>query len=127
MREAVRRIYRERKALTASLKVRYPASPFATDAEATICTRQDVGSAVGKLDAVMISVVGLILIFICLLIFTRNNTIASLVPLATIIVGFSFIFGHSAQTLFESVSVCKTFEAYHLADATKAHLHLLDP
>ena len=80
-----------------------------------------------KLDAVMISVVGLILIFICLLIFNRNNTIASLVPLATIIVGFSFIFGHSAQTLFESVSVCNVFKASHCTDATKAHLHLLDP
>ena len=51
----------------------------------------------------MLSVVLMIFIFICLLIFNRNNTIASLVPLATIIVGFSFIFGHSAQTLFESV------------------------
>ena len=84
MREAVRRIYRERKALTASLK--------------------DVGSAVAKLDAVLLSVAILIFIFICLLIFNRNNTIASLVPLATIIVGFSFIFGNSAQTLFNSVS-----------------------
>ena len=84
MREAVRRIYRERKALTASLK--------------------DVGSAVAKLDAVLLAVVLIIFIFICLLIFNRNNTLASLVPLATIIVGFSFIFGSSAQTLFESVS-----------------------
>ena len=52
----------------------------------------------------LLSVVALIFIFICLLIFNRNNTIASLVPLATIIVGFSFIFGNSAQTLFNSVS-----------------------
>ena len=52
----------------------------------------------------------LIFIFICLLIFNRSNTLASLVPLATIIVGFSFIFGHSAQTLFESVSI------YYIAD-----------
>lgn len=59
-----------------------------------------------KLDAVMLSVVALIFVFICLLIFNRKNTLASLVPLATIIVGFSFIFGHSAQTLFESVSLC---------------------
>ena len=59
-----------------------------------------------KLDAVMLSVVCLIFVFICLLIFNRKNTLASLVPLATIIVGFSFIFGHSAQTLFESVSIC---------------------
>ena len=84
MRDAVRRIYKERRALTASLK--------------------DVGSAIAKLDAVMIAVALLILIFVCLLIFNPTNTLASLVPLATIILGFSFIFGHSAQTLFESVS-----------------------
>jgi predicted RND superfamily exporter protein len=84
MRDAVRRIYRERRALTASLK--------------------DVGSAVAKLDAVLLGVVLMIFVFICLLIFNKNNTIQSLVPLATIVLGFSFIFGHSAQTLFESVS-----------------------
>lgn len=52
----------------------------------------------------MFAVVLMIFVFICLLIFNRSNTLASLVPLATIILGFSFIFGHSAQTLFESVS-----------------------
>lgn len=67
---------------------------------------QDVGSAVAKLDAVLLSVALIIIIFICLLIFNRSNTIASLVPLATFIVGFSFVFGHSAQTLFESVRSC---------------------
>lgn len=56
-----------------------------------------------KLDAVLIACVLVVLAFICLLIFNRDNTIASLVPLATIILGFSFVFGHSAQTLFESV------------------------
>lgn len=83
MRDAVRRIYKERRALTASLK--------------------DVSSVVAKLDAVLLVVALMILVFICLLIFSRKNTIASLVPLATIVLGFSFIFGHSAQTLFESV------------------------
>ncbi|KAI0051855.1 hypothetical protein FA95DRAFT_1620196 [Auriscalpium vulgare] len=83
MREAVQRIYRERKSLTASLK--------------------DVSSVVAKLDAVLLSVALVAIIFLCLLIFNRNNTVASLVPLATIILGFSFIFGHSAQTLFESL------------------------
>jgi hypothetical protein len=53
---------------------------------------------------VLIACVLLVLIFICLLIFNRSDTIASLVPMATIVLGFSFIFGHSAQTLFESVS-----------------------
>ncbi|PIL25025.1 hypothetical protein GSI_12913 [Ganoderma sinense ZZ0214-1] len=96
MREAVRRIYRERKALTASLK--------------------DVGSAVAKLDAVMLSVVGLMFVFICLLIFNRKNTLASLVPLATIIVGFSFIFGHSAQTLFESLIFIFSTHVFDVGD-----------
>ncbi|KAI0629228.1 Mechanosensitive ion channel-domain-containing protein [Trametes polyzona] len=96
MREAVRRIYRERKALTASLK--------------------DVGSAVAKLDAVMLSVVAIVLIFICLLIFNRNNTLESLVPLATIIVGFSFIFGHSAQTLFESLIFIFSTHVFDVGD-----------
>ncbi|KAH9852111.1 Mechanosensitive ion channel-domain-containing protein [Lenzites betulinus] len=96
MREAVRRIYRERKALTASLK--------------------DVGSAVAKLDAVMLSVAAMILTFICLLIFNRNNTLSSLVPLATIIVGFSFIFGHSAQTLFESLIFIFSTHVFDVGD-----------
>ena len=65
---------------------------------------QDMGSVIAKLDAVLLATVLIVLVFICLLIFNRNNTIASLVPLATIVLGFSFIFGHSAQTLFESVS-----------------------
>ncbi|OJT09817.1 hypothetical protein TRAPUB_13687 [Trametes pubescens] len=96
MREAVRRIYRERKALTASLK--------------------DVGSAVAKLDAVMLAVVLIIFIFICLLIFNRSNTLSSLVPLATIIVGFSFIFGHSAQTLFESLIFIFSTHVFDVGD-----------
>ncbi|KAI0741441.1 Mechanosensitive ion channel-domain-containing protein [Daedaleopsis nitida] len=96
MREAVRRIYRERKALTASLK--------------------DVGSAVAKLDAVMLAVALLILLFICLLIFNRNNTLASLVPLATFIVGFSFVFGHSAQTLFESLIFIFSTHVFDVGD-----------
>lgn len=63
-----------------------------------------------KLDAVLIGMALLIFVFICLLIFNRSDTIASLVPLASIIVGFSFIFGHSAQTLFESV---RAFDRKH--------------
>lgn len=87
MREAVQRIYRERKALIASLK--------------------DADSVVAKLDAVLLAVALVGIIFVCLLIFNRNDTLASLVPLATIILGFSFIFGHSAQTLFESVCISR--------------------
>jgi len=64
---------------------------------------KDVDSIVAKLDAVLICVAIVIIIFVCLLIFNQGNTLSSLVPLATIILGFSFVFGHSAQTLFESV------------------------
>lgn len=83
MREAVQRIYKERKALVASVK--------------------DTSSALAKLDAVLLGVALIIIVFISLLIFNRANTLSSLVPLATIILGFSFVFGHSAQVLFESV------------------------
>ncbi|KAG6378714.1 Mechanosensitive ion channel-domain-containing protein [Boletus reticuloceps] len=96
MREAVQRIYRERKALTASLK--------------------DVDSAVAKLDAVLVCVALLFIVFSCLLIFDRNNTLASLVPLATIILGFSFIFGHSAQTLFESLIFIFSTHVFDVGD-----------
>ncbi|RDB20890.1 hypothetical protein Hypma_011984 [Hypsizygus marmoreus] len=96
MREAVQRIYRERKSLVASLK--------------------DVGSIVAKLDAVLLAVALVGVIFVCLLIFNRQNTIASLVPLATIILGFSFIFGHSAQTLFESLIFIFSTHVFDVGD-----------
>lgn len=96
MREAVQRIYRERKALNASLK--------------------DVGSIVAKLDAVLISVALVIIIFVCLLIFNKSNTLASLVPLATIILGFSFIFGNSAQKLFESLIFIFSTHVFDVGD-----------
>ena len=83
MREAVQRIYKERKALVSSVK--------------------DTSSALAKLDAVLLGVGLVVVVFVSLLIFNRANTLSSLVPLATIILGFSFIFGHSAQVLFESV------------------------
>lgn len=71
MREAVSRIYRERKALTSSLKVcRHPAqsSRFSI-------YHQDVGSAVAKLDAVLIAVALILVIFLCLLIFNKSDTL----------------------------------------------------
>lgn len=83
MREAVQRIYKERKALVSSVK--------------------DTSSALAKLDAVLLGVGLTIVVFICLLIFNRADTLSSLVPFATIVLGFSFVFGHSAQVLFESV------------------------
>ncbi|KIL65517.1 hypothetical protein M378DRAFT_161839 [Amanita muscaria Koide BX008] len=95
MREAVQRIYRERKALIAGLK--------------------DVGSIVAKLDAVLLSVALVTFIFICLLIF-NSNSLASLVPLATVILGFSFVFGNSAATLFESLIFIFSTHVFDVGD-----------
>ncbi|KAF8749107.1 Mechanosensitive ion channel [Rhizoctonia solani] len=69
MREAVQRIYRERKALTASLK--------------------DMSAAVGKLDGVLIVLALIVILFICLLIFNRSNTLASLTLFESLIFIFS--------------------------------------
>ena len=94
MREAVQRIYRERKALVASLK--------------------DVGSIVAKLDGVLLCVALMLAIFIGLLIFQRG--VSSLVPLATVVLGFSFIFGNSAQTLFESLIFIFSTHVFDIGD-----------
>jgi len=96
MREAVQRIYKERKSLIGSVK--------------------DIDSAVAKLDAVMMCIVLVVIIFVCLLIFNRNDTLSSLVPLATIILGFSFIFGHSAQVLFESLIFIFSTHVFDVGD-----------
>ncbi|CAE6480680.1 hypothetical protein ACGC1H_003511 [Rhizoctonia solani] len=96
MREAVQRIYRERKALTASLK--------------------DMSAVVAKLDGVLLALALILILFICLLIFNRSNTLASLVPMATIILGFSFIFGNSAKTLFESLIFIFSTHVYDVGD-----------
>ncbi|TDL20127.1 hypothetical protein BD410DRAFT_821919 [Rickenella mellea] len=96
MREAVQRIYRDRRALTSSLK--------------------DVGSAVAKLDAVLVFVALTAVFFLCLLIFNPSHTIQSLVPLATIILGFSFIFGNSAKTLFESLIFIFSTHVFDVGD-----------
>lgn len=96
MREAVQRIYKERKALTAGLK--------------------DVSSALAKLDAVLVCIALLGILIACILIFNRNDTITSLVPLATIILGFSFIFGNSAQTLFASLIFIFSTHVFDVGD-----------
>ncbi|KDR75368.1 hypothetical protein GALMADRAFT_98777 [Galerina marginata CBS 339.88] len=96
MREAVQRIYRERKSLIAGLK--------------------DIDSIVAKLDAVLLCIALVIIIFLCLLIFNRSNTVASLVPLATVVLGFSFIFGHSAQILFESLIFIFSTHVFDVGD-----------
>lgn len=96
MREAVQRIYRERKALSTSLK--------------------DMSSAVRKLDGIMLVLGLIIVIFIWLLIFDGNATLANLVPFATFILGFSFVFGNSARTIFESMVFIFSVHPYDVGD-----------
>ncbi|KZV64399.1 hypothetical protein PENSPDRAFT_588423 [Peniophora sp. CONT] len=96
MREAVQRIYRERKVLNASLK--------------------DVGSIVAKLDYTMLACALCIIVFIWLLVLNPSNTLASLLPVATIILGFSFVFGNSAQKLFESLIFIFSTHVYDVGD-----------
>lgn len=76
-----------------------------------------------KLDAVLLFVALVAITFVCLLIFNRSDTLASLVPLATVVLGFSFVFGHSAQTLFESVGPERCY--LYSALISLAHIHLL--
>ncbi|KAG9007169.1 hypothetical protein FRB94_014552 [Tulasnella sp. JGI-2019a] len=96
MREAVQRIYRERKALSASLK--------------------DMSSAVAKLDAVMVGIGLIIIIFICIFVFNPTDSLTSLIPLATIVLGFSFVFGNSAKTVFESLIFIFSTHVYDVGD-----------
>lgn len=101
MRNAVSRIYRERRALASSLKVR-PSLHQRFDVTLTPkAGAQDMSSAVAKLDAVLLSISLLIVLFIWLFIFNPSGTTAELVPIATIVLGFSFVFGNSAKNLFE--------------------------
>lgn len=92
---------------------------------------QDVSNAVAKLDGVLLFVALLAIAFVALLVFERSNTVTSLVPLATLVLGFSFIFGHSAQTLFESASFIFTPASLFATRLTcagptlAAHLHFL--
>ncbi|KAK0528799.1 hypothetical protein OC842_004441 [Tilletia horrida] len=96
MREAVQRIYKERRTLSIALK--------------------DMSSALGKLDLVLQCIGFCIVVFIWLLIFNRDQTIQNLVPASTFILGFSFIFSNSAKTVFESMVFIFVTHAYDVGD-----------
>ncbi|PWZ03461.1 hypothetical protein BCV70DRAFT_197673 [Testicularia cyperi] len=96
MREAVQRIYRERRALSTSLK--------------------DMSSAIAKLDGVLMFIGLIIVVFIWLLIFNGDSTVANIVPLSTFVVGFSFIFGNSAKAIFESMIFIFATHPYDVGD-----------
>lgn len=95
-RDGVQKIFRERRALATSLK--------------------DASSAVQKLDGVLLGIALIIMIFIWLLIFNGDNTVANIAPLSTFVVGFSFIFGNSAKTLFESMVFIFATHPYDVGD-----------
>ena len=96
MREAVQRIYRERRALSTSLK--------------------DMSSAISKLDGVLMFIGFIIVVFIWLLIFNGDSTVSNIVPLSTFVVGFSFIFGNSAKNIFESMIFIFATHPYDVGD-----------
>ncbi|KAJ1026315.1 hypothetical protein NDA16_002402 [Ustilago loliicola] len=96
MREAVQRIYRERRALSTSLK--------------------DMSSAISKLDGVLMFIGLIIVIFIWLLIFNGDSAVSNIVPLSTFVVGFSFIFGNSAKNIFESMIFIFATHPYDVGD-----------
>ncbi|KAK0562504.1 hypothetical protein OC861_005273 [Tilletia horrida] len=96
MREAVQRIYKERRTLSVALK--------------------DMSSALGKLDLVLQCIGFCIVVFIWLLIFNRDQTIQNLVPASTFILGFSFVFSNSAKTVFESMVFIFVTHPYDVGD-----------
>ncbi|PWN28445.1 hypothetical protein BDZ90DRAFT_231426 [Jaminaea rosea] len=96
MRDAVQRIYRDRRALTTSLK--------------------DINSALQKLDGVLLFISLIIVVFIWLLIFSPTSTVSNLVPLSTIVLGFSFVFGNSAKQIFESMIFIFATHPYDVGD-----------
>ncbi|SAM85568.1 uncharacterized protein UBRO_08136 [Ustilago bromivora] len=96
MREAVQRIYRERRALSTSLK--------------------DMSSAISKLDGVLMFIGLIIVVFIWLLIFNGDSAVSNIVPLSTFVVGFSFIFGNSAKNIFESMIFIFATHPYDVGD-----------
>ncbi|WAQ86379.1 hypothetical protein PtA15_7A105 [Puccinia triticina] len=109
MRNAVVRIYKERRALAIGLK--------------------DMSSAVSKLDVVLISLACLLTIFIWFFIFNPQGTSAQLVPMATIILGFSFIFGNAAKNLFESMLFIFSIHPYDVGDLVfidNTHMYVME-
>lgn len=76
----------------------------------------DMSSAFRTLDAVLMFLVLIIAIFIWLAIFTDGKSVNNLVPMSTIIVGFSFVFGNSAKNVFESMIFIFSTHPYDVGD-----------
>ncbi|WFD03414.1 hypothetical protein MOBT1_002103 [Malassezia obtusa] len=76
----------------------------------------DMRSAFRNLDFVFLFLALIIIIFIWLIIFTGSQGVANLLPLSTIIVGFSFVFGNSAKNIFESMVFIFSTHPYDVGD-----------
>lgn len=76
----------------------------------------DMKSAFRALDGVLMFLVLIVVIFIWLSIFTSVKSVNDLVPMATIIVGFSFVFGNSAKNVFESMIFIFSTHPYDVGD-----------
>ncbi|POV98676.1 hypothetical protein PSTT_14256 [Puccinia striiformis] len=76
----------------------------------------DMSSAVSKLDGVLVVLALLVSIFIWLFVFNPKGTTSQLVPMATIILGFSFVFGNAAKNLFESMLFIFSIHPYDVGD-----------
>ncbi|MBW0469140.1 hypothetical protein O181_008855 [Austropuccinia psidii MF-1] len=104
MRNAVSRIYRERKELADSLRV-------------GLFEIQPKSSTVLMFaSGVLLAVACLVTLFIWLFIFNPQQTSSRLVPMATIILGFSFVFGNAAKNLFESMLFIFSTHPYDVGD-----------
>lgn len=77
---------------------------------------QDMRTAFRNLDMVLLFLALIIIIFIWLIIFTGSEGVSNLLPLSTIIVGFSFVFGNSAKNIFESMIFIFSTHPYDVGD-----------
>ncbi|KAL0088603.1 Mechanosensitive ion channel-domain-containing protein [Phycomyces blakesleeanus] len=94
-RDTVLEIYRERKALSQSIR--------------------DTSQALGKVDAMLFIVSSIATIFVCLAVF-QVDIWQSLVPLGSFLLALTFVFGNTCKTIFESVLFLFVTHPYDAGD-----------
>ncbi|KAJ2868689.1 hypothetical protein GGI22_000711 [Coemansia erecta] len=95
MRDRVLLIYKERRSLLSALS--------------------DMGQVVGKLDMFLTGIALVIIVIIALLVFGLD-ALKSLATMGTLFVGWSFVFGNTFKTMFESVVFLFQIHAYDVGD-----------
>ncbi|KAJ1896948.1 hypothetical protein LPJ81_004633, partial [Coemansia sp. IMI 209127] len=95
MRDRVLLIYKERRSLLSALS--------------------DMGQVVGKLDMFLTGIALVIILIIALLVFGLD-ALKSLATMGTLFVGWSFVFGNTFKTMFESVVFLFQIHAYDVGD-----------